>query len=195
MTRPLYQANLHLIVNLRWRAIGILCLPVLVLSGCAERRARTFPWATAMQVRPILDRNVPLASLTPDLAPDLRLELPAPPTLLEGPHREPPRPHTSSSAADSEFDRNNRTPLLVPQLTPQELALAQQQTGESLSIAERNLQLVRGRPLSSAQSDIVSKVSSFITQSREAANERDWTRAGNLAKKAELLSQELVNPH
>ncbi|HUI75631.1 MAG TPA: hypothetical protein VLX32_11825 [Candidatus Acidoferrum sp.] len=195
MTRPHYQPTPRLIENRLWWIIGIFCLPVLVLSGCAEKRSRAFPWATAIQVRPVLASNIPIAALPQDLAPDLRLELPAPPTPLEGPRSEPPRPHTISPATDSDLNRSNRTPLLVPQFTPQELAEAQQETSESLSIAERNLLTVRGRALSALQSDIVSKVSSFIAQSREAAGERDWTRASNLAKKAELLSQELLNSH
>ncbi|HUL15187.1 MAG TPA: hypothetical protein VLV88_04265 [Terriglobales bacterium] len=193
MTRSLYHPNRRRLSNLRWRAFGILCVPVLALSGCAASRSRAFPWATAIQVRPVLAGNLPPAPLTPDLAPDLRLELPSPPTPLEGPRREPSRPRTISQTADSDLDRSDRTPLLVPQFTPEELAEAQQQTSESLGIAERNLQTARRRALSAAQSDIASKVSSFIAQSRDAASERDWTRASNLAKKAKLLSQELLN--
>jgi hypothetical protein len=194
MTRSLYQAKVRLVLNLRWRPIGILCLSVLVLSGCAERRARAFPWASAIQARPIPPSDVPIAALTPDLAPDFGLDLPAPPTLLEGPRREPPRPRTNVTATESEFSRGSRTPLLVPQFTPQELADTQQQISESLRIAERNLQAVQGRAINPAQSDLVSKVTSFIAQSREASSEHDWTRASNLAKKAELLSEELRNP-
>jgi hypothetical protein len=71
--------------------------------------------------------------------------------------------------------------------------MAQQQTSESLGIAEHNLQRANSRTLNSVQSDLVAKVSSFVAQSRQAAGERDWIRASNLAKKAEVLSEELAN--
>ena len=42
------------------------------------------------------------------------------------------------------------------------------------------------------QSDLASKVRSFLAEAREAANVGDWTRASSAAKKAEVLSQELA---
>jgi hypothetical protein len=42
------------------------------------------------------------------------------------------------------------------------------------------------------QSDLVSKIVSFSDEARKAASEGDWTRARNLAKKAEVLSEELA---
>jgi hypothetical protein len=82
--------------------------------------------------------------------------------------------------------------MIAPQLTPQESAVAQQQTNQSLSIAEKNLQFAHGKNLNAAQSDLVSKIRGFIKDAREAAQIADWSRARSLAKKAQVLSEELA---
>jgi hypothetical protein len=83
-------------------------------------------------------------------------------------------------------------PTIATQLTPQEAAAARQQTNQSLSIAEKNLESVRGRNLNAAQSDLASKIREFIKDAREAAQIADWSRARSLAKKAQVLSEELA---
>jgi ribosomal protein S20 len=42
---------------------------------------------------------------------------------------------------------------------------------------------------------MVSKIRGFIKDAREAAHAGDWTRASSLAKKAQVLSEELVGLH
>jgi len=74
--------------------------------------------------------------------------------------------------------------MIAPELTPQESAVAQQQTNQSLGIAEKNL--------NAAQADLVSKIRGFIKDAREAAQITDWSRARGLAKKAQVLSEELT---
>ena len=83
-------------------------------------------------------------------------------------------------------------PLIAPQLTPQESAVAQQQTNQSLGIAEKNLASASGKKLNAAQADLVSKIRGFIKDAREAAQVADWSRARSLANKAQVLSEELV---
>jgi hypothetical protein len=82
--------------------------------------------------------------------------------------------------------------MIAPQTTPQETLVAQQQTNQSLSIAEKNLEFVRGKDLNAAQSDLVSKINGFLKDAREAARISDWSRARSLAKKAQVLSEELA---
>jgi hypothetical protein len=82
--------------------------------------------------------------------------------------------------------------LLVPELSPQETAAAKQQFAESVTVVEKNLAAGRGKNLTAAQTDLVSKVNAFISEAREANGEGDWARARNLAKKAQILSEELV---
>jgi hypothetical protein len=59
-------------------------------------------------------------------------------------------------------------------------------------VAERNLAAAAGKSLNAMQSDVASKVRSFISDAREAGRAGDWVRARDLAKKAQVLSEELV---
>jgi hypothetical protein len=84
------------------------------------------------------------------------------------------------------------TPLLAPQLSEQEIASAQQQMNDSIAVAERNLSGAKSHRLNTTQTDLASKVNSFLDDSKAAAKDGDWTRAKNLAKKAQVLSEELA---
>ena len=72
-------------------------------------------------------------------------------------------------------------------------AAARAETQHSIGIAQQNLALVQGRALNAAQSDLASKVRSFMDSAREAMRNADWLRARSLAQKAEVLSQELAD--
>jgi len=107
----------------------------------------------------------------------------------------PPRPRViapptpATPVADAE---KPEAPTIAPQLTQQESAAAQQETHESLNIAEKNLASTNGKKLNASQSDLVSKIKGFLKDAREAAQAGDWARARNLAKKAQVLSEELA---
>ena len=146
-------------------------------------------------VRPVIPEPVTSDSLDQqgnDLFSDVELDVPPPPsslvTIAGGPVRPrvPPAPAAPGNATKFE------PPQIVPQLTPQETEAAEQQTNLSLSIAEKNIGATQGRTLNPSQSDLVSKVRSFIREAREAAHIGDWTRASNAAKKAQVLSEELA---
>ncbi len=111
-----------------------------------------------------------MSKVPDDLVPELGLELPPFPSHLITVRSGPPRPHVS-------------TPPPAP---------TGSDANQSLSIAERNLESVRGKNLNAAQSDLVSKVRGFIKDAREAAQIADWSRARSLAKKAQVLSDELA---
>jgi hypothetical protein len=105
----------------------------------------------------------------------------------------PPRPRARTAVPGTTGDDADKldTPLIAPQLTAQESAVAQQQTTQSLSIAEKNLASTHGKNLNAAQLDLVSKIRGFIKDAREAAQITDWGHARSLAKKAQVLSEEL----
>lgn len=63
-----------------------------------------------------------------------------------------------------------------------------------LGTTEENLKKISGRQLSSDQQQTVTQIHQFIQQSKTAAANGDSERARNLAWKAELLSEDLVNP-
>ena len=176
--------------------IALLCCAACVLSGCSIRRRPSIPWATEIQVRPVTQPHTAAAeNASEDLPPELELELPPSPDHLITVRTAPPRPHVSappSATTGNDAAEKPEPPMIAPQLTPQESAVAQQQTNQSLSIAEKNLESARGKNLNAAQSDLVSKIRSFIKDAREAAQIADWSRARSLAKKAQILADELA---
>jgi hypothetical protein len=70
--------------------------------------------------------------------------------------------------------------------------LLQRETNQSLNAAEHNLASTAGKSLNAMKSDMASKIRSFISDAREAGNSGDWGRARELAKKAQVLSEELA---
>jgi hypothetical protein len=159
------------------------------------RKRPAIPWATAIQVRPMTQPQLAAVQDIPeDQVPDWRPEAPSFPLRLATARTTPPRPRvlTPSSAGAGNDSEKSETPLLVPQLTAAEASAAQQQTNQSLNIAEKNLESTRGKRLNAAQLDLVSKIRGFIKDAREAAQSADWARARGLSKKAQVLSEELV---
>jgi hypothetical protein len=65
---------------------------------------------------------------------------------------------------------------------------------QMLGTTEENLKKISGRQLSSEQQDTLTQIQQFVQQSKVAAASGDAERARNLAWKAELLSEDLVNP-
>ena len=179
--------------RLAYRAQACLgCIAIAAsMTGCAERKVRTLPWATAVLVRP----NPPVprtgTATAADLAPDIRIDPPANNGKIFSLKPAPMRPRTNSPSQSEPVDAANAANL-VPELSPQETASARQQVADSFAVVERNLAKTRGRKLTPAQSDIVSKINGFVGESREASGQGDWARARNLAKKAQILSEDLV---
>jgi hypothetical protein len=159
-----------------------------------QAKAKPFPWSTFAYTRPLLptaaavlsdDGDDPLADATVDVEP--------PPSPLVIARSAPARPRVSSNnPSQNDVASKPEVPQIAPQLTAAETSSAQQQTSQSLSVAERNITSATGRTLNATQQDLASKVRSFMAEAREAANSGDWTRARNAAKKAEVLSQELA---
>ncbi len=167
-----------------------------VVSGCAgtqKPRAKAFPWATAKNVRPLAPQNLTSEVSNEDLFAELGLDVPAPPSPVAGVPSGPQRPRVAVvPAAGGGAPHEPEVPMIAPQLSPEQTAEAQQQTATSVSIAEKNIAASQGRLLNPMQSDLASKVRSFLAEAREAARVSDWTRASSAAKKAEVLSQELA---
>jgi hypothetical protein len=160
------------------------------------RKRPAIPWTTAIQARPATQPHLAMVEDIPeDQVPDLRLELPPFPLRLIAARSAPPRPRvtTPPSAGGGNDSEKLEAPLIAPQLTAKETATAQQQTNQSLNIAEKNLESARGKRLNAAELDLVSKIKGFMKDAREAAQIADWARARSLSKKAQVLSEELVD--
>jgi len=65
---------------------------------------------------------------------------------------------------------------------------------QMLAVADRNLKKIAGQTLTANQQDMVNQIHQFIEQSKTATAAGDLDRAGTLAWKAQLLSEELVKP-
>jgi len=195
MTENSLRSLMILLPRSRRSNAVVLCCAALVSGGCAMKKRPNIPWATAVQVKPIVPpRAADTGSAADDLGPQLRADFPPFPGHLVAVRSGPPRPRviappSTSSANDSE---KPDALMIAPQLTPQELAVAKQQTNQSLNAAEKNLASARGKTLSPAQSDLVSKINGFIKDARQASQIGDWGSARSLAKKAQVLSEELA---
>jgi hypothetical protein len=75
-----------------------------------------------------------------------------------------------------------------------EQAAQRDSANQLLGSTEENLKKIAGRQLSSNQQDMVNQIHQFMEQSKTAEAAGDVDRAQALAKKAQLLSQELVKP-
>ena len=63
-----------------------------------------------------------------------------------------------------------------------------------LGSTEENLKKISGKQLTADQQGTVTQIRQFIAQSKEATSEGDMERAHTLASKAQMLSEDLVNP-
>jgi hypothetical protein len=172
--------------------LGVLGAAVILLGGCAERRRPAIPWSTAVLVRPSVPQHEAETGGDAEPAPDLKLAVPnilVPLATRSGPAR--PRSATPSTNQNAPAGKAEM-PQIVPELSTQESASLQRQAEESLGAAERNLATAAGKPMNPTETDLASKVRGFISDAREAGRAGDWTRARDLAKKAEILSEELI---
>ena len=146
-----------------------------------------------MQVRPVVQPQ-PGGQAAQEPAPEFDLEVSPFAAILVPARSGPVRPHVaapSPSNASREPEKGT-SPVIAPQLSPQESVAAQQETNQSLSTAEKNLAGARGKNLNPMQADLVAKINGFLKDAREAAQSGDWSSARSLAKKAEVLSEELA---
>jgi hypothetical protein len=134
------------------------------------------------------------SDLSEEAAPDLQVVWPPLATILIPVRSGPARPRVNGAPPTNTGSEPEKAemPTIAPQLSRQESTAAQQETNQSLSIAEKNLAGTHGKNLNPTQSDLVSKIRGFLKDAREAAQAGDWSRARSLAKKAQVLSEELA---
>lgn len=183
------------------------CCLSLAAAGCEETKVHAAVPASAPSSSASLDRPMTTAPDT-DATPPLEAtatpppSIPAPPTPAASvpipatqPAPAPRRPAEGQPSAESEAEAAARQPALqiTPELSPGDEASYERRTADDLAVAEKNLGQASGKQLSAAQQDLVAKITSFSSQSRDASKSGDWARAQNLAQKARLLSIELLN--
>jgi len=79
-----------------------------------------------------------------------------------------------------------------PDISSAEATRDRQSTTKLLDTTESQLKRVDGNSLSSDQQSMLAQIRTYISQSRKAITEGDYERASNLAKKAQLLTDELM---
>jgi hypothetical protein len=193
MTETSAQPQLAVLRDSARIFFGVLGSVAILVSGCAARKKPTIPWSTAVLVRPIVPQRVPSNIDVDDPVPDLRFDIPPPPAPLAT-RTAPARPRSVAPSTNQNAPAvKPDTPQIVPGLSTQESASLRQEADQNLSSAGRNLAATAGKSLNATQSDLASKVRSFISDAREAGRAGDWARARDLAKKAQVLSEELVS--
>ncbi len=185
------------------------CGLALALTGCEGKTVKAAAPVASTPMPPPADSK-PLTNVAPDTTatpPEVAEEAPppAPPPssaapLSVAPVRTKPVPPPHKQAAEQQTaetpaEQSTRppAPLISPQLSANDQAIYAHKTDDDINVAERNLQQSADKRLSAAQLDLVEKIRSFLSQSREASKAGDWARAQNLAQKARLLSVELVD--
>jgi outer membrane murein-binding lipoprotein Lpp len=165
---------------------------VMFAGGCAVTQKKAhIPWNTAVLVRPNPPVQVGVGDPDDD-APGLDLQIPEPAPLAVA-RTVPARPRVLTPPANpAGAVEKPEMPQIVPELSPQQSSSFQRETEQNLSVAERNLAAALGRQLNATQTDLVSKIRSFMSDARAAGRTGDWARARDLSKKAQVLSDELA---
>jgi hypothetical protein len=191
-------------MDLRIAAVLVTCAVSLGASGCNDRGVHAAAPVAAAPTPAVTERPMSVAPDTDATPPPETVA--APPALQPLPAATPPatvtvtppkpvvprRPSETSSETESEQPSHPPAPQISPQLSPSDQATYKRKTGEDTSAAEKNLEQTSGKQLNAAQQDLVGKIRSFLSQSRDASRDGDWARAQNLAQKAHLLSDELI---
>ncbi|HJY86065.1 MAG TPA: hypothetical protein VKE24_04435 [Candidatus Acidoferrales bacterium] len=151
----------------------------LMASGCHKRAVTAQPPADAV--------SAPQPAAPPEKKPDSSPQQNASTPALVVPPAKP------APASPAPAPPKPAPPQISPQLTPEEQAVAERVTNANISAAESNLERAYGMQLNTAQHDLVEKIRGFLGQAREAIRASDWVRARNLARKAQVLSVELIN--
>jgi hypothetical protein len=177
----------------------------LALSGC-EKTVKAFPPVASAPIPQPADSK-PITNIAPDTTatppevaeapppappPTEAAPLPVTPTRskpVPPPHKQSAEPQTTETPEQS----RPPAPQISPEMSPNDKITYAQKTDDDIKLAQKNLQQSADKRLSAAQTDLVEKIKSFVSQSQEASKAGDWARAQNLAQKARVLSVELVD--
>jgi hypothetical protein len=175
----------------RVKLLALLCAGGIWACGCATRRAPARPVINFVAaVHPVIPSSTADGE---EAAPDVEVSaLPAPPA-LGYPRPQPAKPHVPTTTAQEPANiEKHAEPTIAPEVTTEEMTEAKAETQHSLDVVEKNLNATQGKRLNAMQEDLASKVRGFADNAREAMRSGDWVRAKSLAKKAEVLSEQLA---
>jgi type IV secretory pathway VirB10-like protein len=125
-------------------------------------------------------------------SPELPTLEPQMSSALSNPPR-PPAPRRATATTEPEPEPTKpEAPQISPQLSADEKSRAQASTDADIRAAQQVLDTAAHHTLNATQQDMSDKITSFLTQAREAISVADWLRAKSLAQKAHVLATELV---
>lgn len=125
-------------------------------------------------------------------SPDLPYFAPLMSSALSDPPRPPAARRATATTEPLPEPTKPEAPQISPQLSPEEKARAQASTDADMKAAQQALDTAAHHTLNATQQDMSDKITSFLTQARDAINVADWLRAKNLAQKAHVLADELI---
>jgi hypothetical protein len=108
----------------------------------------------------------------------------------------PERPHPAAprhSGSDPSAAPKPAAPAISPEISASDQAVYERRIDENLKTAESNLRQASAHQLNATQKDMAEKIKGFVEQAHDAMQAADWTRAQNLAEKAQVLSSELAS--
>jgi ribosomal protein S20 len=120
---------------------------------------------------------------------------PAKPTQPPAPAPNPPAatPATTAELHPPASPPNTAAEVAIgPDISSAEAARDRQSTTHLLDTTESQLKRVDSNGLNSDQQAMLMQIKTYISQSRKAITEGDYERASNLAKKAQVLADELM---
>jgi len=171
--------------------LALLCAVVVWTNGCFTRRTPAPAFGKTVSLHPpVVPAPVGGELLAP---PEIPMEASEAPELATV-RSVPPRPRVAQPpAGDTGKAEKEPEPRIAPELSSAEMDAAKAETEQNLDAMKKNLTMASGRSLNASQQDLMSKVRGFAESAREAMRSGDWVRAKNLSKKAEVLSEELVD--
>lgn len=200
-------------VSTRQLVFGLL-VPLLVFQlACHKKQTAAKPKLTGPQEAPTLTQTLPY-EIQPEPLPQTppetaKAEEPPPLPKKTRSHKKPqtkssqPPAQTSGSQTTSPTTTAEIRPpvspadaaaevAIGPDISSAEAARDRQSTKQLLDTTEKQLKGVDSKGLSSDQQAMLVQIRTYISQSRKAITEGDYERASNLAKKAQLLTDELM---
>jgi hypothetical protein len=191
-----WTKQLHSMAHTLPSTTAFIIIPVLVaagLGGCPKQPVKPKftevgvaqpPHEPFPQDNPVVPPQIDTPAL-PYLEPQMSNAMSNPPR--------PPAPRRATATTEPEPEPTKpEAPQISPQLSPEEKSRAQASTDADIKAAQQALDTAAHHTLNATQQDMADKISSFLTQAREAISVADWLRAKNLAQKAHVLSNELV---
>ena len=168
------------------------CLLALAATGCARHRVSAAPPVSATP-----SATEPAAKPPADAAgakSDSTKETAATPSLVIPPPRPatPARPAPETPSTSEPSAPRPAPPQISPRLSAEVQAQYRKETSEAIAAAEKDLQSLLGRRVTTAERDLIEKIRGFLAQAHEALAASDLVRARTLAEKARVLSAELV---